>query len=66
MRGDGIVVDGSGNLVHSNNKLTAVVGLDNVAVVNTPDATLVVSRDHTEEIKKVVELLRKEGRDEVL
>ena len=66
VRGDGIVVDGSGNLIHSNNKLTAVVGLDNVAVVNTPDATLVVSRDHAEEIKKVVELLQKEGRDEVL
>lgn len=66
VRGDGIVMEGKGNLVYSVDKLTAVVGLDDVAVVNTPDATLVVSRDHAEEIKKVVELLQKEGRDEVL
>ncbi len=66
VRGDGIIVEGKGNLIYSTDKLTAVVGLDNVAVVNTPDATLVVSRDRAEEIKKVVDLLKKEGRDELL
>ncbi len=66
IRGDAIVVDAENSLIHSNSKLTAVIGLKNIVVVNTDDATLVVSRDRVEEVKKIVTLLKKSGRDEVL
>jgi mannose-1-phosphate guanylyltransferase / mannose-6-phosphate isomerase len=38
--------------------LTAVVGLENVVVVTTPDAVLVTSRDKAEDVKGLVESLR--------
>lgn len=66
VKGDVIVLDGENNLIHSNGKLTAVIGLDNVVIINTPDATLVVSRDKVEDVKELVNLLEESGREEVL
>lgn len=44
------------------NILTAVIGLDNVVVVTTPDAVLVSSRDKAEEVKALVEQLKAQNR----
>jgi len=66
VKGDVIVLDGGNNLIHSNGKLTAVIGIDNVVIINTPDATLVVSRDKVEDVKELVNLLEESGREEVL
>jgi mannose-1-phosphate guanylyltransferase/mannose-6-phosphate isomerase len=45
---------GTGNFVYSENALTAVVGVDNLVVVVTGDAALVVSRDRLDEVDEVV------------
>lgn len=66
IRGDTLVVDSENSLIHSDSRLTAVVGMENVVIVNTDDATLVVSRDRVEEVKRIVTLLEKSGRDEIL
>ena len=66
IKGDGMIIEGSNNLVHSNGRLTAVVGADNMVVINTKDATLVVHQDRVEEVKQLVEKLRIEGRTKVL
>ncbi|MGZ5398611.1 MAG: mannose-1-phosphate guanylyltransferase [Nocardioides sp.] len=50
----GLVVPGSGRVV-------AVVGLDDVVVVDTPDALLVTSREHAQRVKEVVAGLRGTG-----
>ena len=55
----GLVVPGSGRMV-------AVVGLDDVVVVDTPDALLVTTRDHAQRVKDVVAGLRDEGRDDLV
>ena len=47
-------------------KLLAVIGLDNVVVVETKDAVLVMSKDQAQDVKKIVETLKKEGRTEHL
>jgi len=52
----GLVVPGSGRLV-------AVVGLDDVVVVDTPDALLVTSRAHAQRVKDLVAGLRESGED---
>ena len=44
------------------NILTAVVGLENIVVVATPDAVLVSSRDKAEEVKALVEQLKAQNR----
>lgn len=50
--------------VRSEGLLTAVVGLDDVVVVTTDDAVLVASRDKAQDVKAVVERLKREGRSE--
>ena len=47
-------------------KLVAVVGLDDVIVVETPDALLVTRRDRAQQVGDVVKTLERQGRDELL
>lgn len=58
VQGNGYVFDGRNNYVRSNEFLTAVIGVDNMVVVSTGDAVMVVPRDRLDEIKPVVERLR--------
>ncbi len=51
--------------VHSPDKLAVVLGLNNVVVVDTPDALLVTSRDQVEQVKTVVDDLRSAERSEL-
>jgi len=62
--GDVITEDAKNCYIRSEGVLTAVVGLDDVVVVATDDAILVASRDKVQDIKKVVERLKKAGRPE--
>lgn len=50
----------------SDGRLIAAVGVENLVVVNTPDVTLVCDKDNTQDVKKIVEKLRAEGRIEYL
>ena len=54
----GIVAAGGGRLV-------AVVGLTDVVVVDTPDAVLVTTREHAQDVKKIVDELKVTGRAEL-
>ena len=62
--GDVMTEDAKNCYIRSEGVLTAVVGLDDVVVVATDDAILVASRDKVQDIKQVVERLKKEGRPE--
>ncbi len=55
----GIVVPGSGRMV-------AVIGLDDVVVVDTPDALLVTTRARAQEVKSVVAALKESGRTDLV
>ncbi len=67
IRGDAEVVDVRNSYVQSDGRrLVAVVGLEDVIVVDTPDAVLVVRRGQSQSVKKVVEALRKKGRQDLL
>jgi mannose-1-phosphate guanylyltransferase len=60
------VVDSSGVVVPASGRLVAVVGLDDVVVVDTPDAVLVMAKDRAQDVKSVVDALRAEGRTDLL
>lgn len=64
--GESVTLDAKNNLIYSPGKLTAVIGLDNILVVNTKDATLICSTDRGQDVKVIVEKLRKDGRKEYL
>ncbi len=53
--------DASGCTVFSPDRFTALLGVENLLVVDTPDALLVASRDRDQDVKKIVERLRREN-----
>ncbi len=59
------VILGSKNItVFSKNRLIACLGLENLIIVDTPDAILITRKDKSEDVKKVVEDLKKGNREE--
>ncbi|MCF1456669.1 MAG: mannose-1-phosphate guanylyltransferase/mannose-6-phosphate isomerase [Shewanella sp.] len=56
--GETTLVNAKQNLIYSPEKRTAVLGLDNVIVIDTKDALLVAAKDQVQDIKQVVEQLK--------
>jgi mannose-1-phosphate guanylyltransferase/mannose-6-phosphate isomerase len=63
-RGPVAVIDAKNNYVSSDGKLTTLVGAENLVVIVTDDAVLVADRERAEDLKKLVEKLRVEKREE--
>ena len=64
---DGHVAIASGdNYAWAPGKVVALVGVEGLIVVDTPDALLVATKEHAEEVKEVVDRLRREEREELL
>lgn len=64
--GEAILLDTRNSYVYSDSGLVAVVGLDDVVVVQDGNTTLVCKRDKTEDVKKIVEQLKADKRDNFL
>ncbi|MDT7835846.1 mannose-1-phosphate guanylyltransferase/mannose-6-phosphate isomerase [Aquabacterium sp. OR-4] len=62
--GDAIVKDSKNTLVHATSRLVSAVGLQDVIVVETPDAVLVADRSRSQEVKQIVNQLGAEQRGE--
>ena len=63
--GDTLTVDTHNSLLRSHERhLIATVGVDDLIVVTTPDATLVAHRDAAQDVKKIVDQLKSSGRSE--
>lgn len=62
--GDAIIKNGSNNLVHSRDSLTALLGVDDMIVIVTRDVVFVGSQSESETIKELVGDLKSEKRDE--
>jgi mannose-1-phosphate guanylyltransferase/mannose-6-phosphate isomerase len=63
--GDVIALDTKGSLIRSHERhLVATIGLEDIVVVTTPDATLVARRDASQDVKKIVDRLKAAGRTE--
>lgn len=62
--GDVVAEDIHGCYLHSTSRLVAAVGLDNIALVETKDAVLVAPLDRVQDVKSIVDTLRKSGREE--
>ncbi|WP_049621950.1 mannose-1-phosphate guanylyltransferase/mannose-6-phosphate isomerase [Frateuria defendens] len=63
--GDTLAVNTRNSLVRTHERhMVATVGVDDLIVVTTPDATLVAHRDAAQDVKKVVDQLKADGRSE--
>jgi mannose-1-phosphate guanylyltransferase len=64
LEGDVVSIGSRGNLVRAESRLVAVVGVENLVVVETKDAVLVADRARVQEVKEVVAALHAGGRAE--
>ena len=65
-QGDTLLQDCQDTFALSQNRLVACVGLENLIVVETADAVLVAHKNHTQDVKKIVDRLKNENRSEGL
>jgi len=66
-RGDHIAVETTDTMVFSrSDHLIATVGVDNLIVVDTPDAVLITTPERAEQVREVVRRLREEEREDKL
>jgi len=59
-------VDTSRTLVYGNRRLVATIGLSDLVVVDTDDALLICPRDRAQDVKQIVDRLRKDGKTQYL
>jgi mannose-1-phosphate guanylyltransferase len=65
-RGDVVSLDSKDNLLFAAGGAVAVVGISGLVVVQTEDAVLVIPRERSQEVKDLVEELRRRGRNDLL
>jgi len=63
-RGDVLLDGAQNNLVYAQSRLVAVLGVENLVVVETSDAVLISTREKSQRVKQLVERLREEQRSE--
>jgi mannose-1-phosphate guanylyltransferase len=66
LRGENIVIDSENCLLYSPDKLTALVGVRDLIVVETEDALLICRKDVDQKVKDIVQTLKKKGKKEYL
>ncbi|MGN0328156.1 MAG: mannose-1-phosphate guanylyltransferase [Lachnospira sp.] len=66
VNGNVVTVNTKNCVIEAQDKLIATVGLEDIVVVDTQDATLVCSKEHAGEIKQVLSSLRETGKTQYL
>ena len=61
--GDVIAVDSERTTICGGKRLIAAIGVEDIVIVDTDDVVLVCSKNHTQDVKKVITQLREAGRD---
>ena len=66
IKGDVITQDTINTYIHANDHMIATIGVQDLVIVDTPNATLISTKDKAQEVKKIVERLQEQGRVEQL
>jgi mannose-1-phosphate guanylyltransferase len=61
-----LTADATGNLVYADGRTVALVGVEDLVVVETDDAVFVCPRERAQDVKLIVQRLQQEGRTELL
>lgn len=64
--GETIGIDARRNYIYSPGKLTAVIGMNDILVINTSSATLICPLDRAQDVKEIVERLQKDKKTRFL
>lgn len=61
-----LLLDATNNLIHTDKRLVAVLGLHDYVVIDTPEILMVVPKNKSQDVKKFVEQLKAEGQKNYL
>lgn len=64
LKGDVIAHSTANTYIHSDHRLVATVGVSDLVIVETKDAVLVAHKDKVQDVKKIVERINADGRNE--
>ena len=64
IKGDVIAQDTTNTYINANHHMVATIGVDNLIVVDTPDATFIAKQDRAQEVKSIIETLQSNDRNE--
>jgi mannose-1-phosphate guanylyltransferase len=64
--GNVINIDSKGCIVEGSNKLVVTIGLEDLIIVDSEDATLVCNKSHAQKVKDVLQILKGKGKVEYL
>ena len=59
VEGEAVLVDTTGSLVFGDRRLVAAIGLEDMIIVDTEDALLVVPRSRAQDVRRVVDVLKR-------
>ena len=66
VHGNHIGVDTKNSVIYAKNKLIATIDVKNVVVDETDDTVLVCKKDRSQDVRKIVDILKEQGREEYL
>lgn len=64
--GDFLGIDTKNCITYSGKRLIATIGVEDLIVVETDDAVMVIDKSRAQDVKKIVDTLKEQGRDELL
>lgn len=66
LHGDALAIDAKDCVVHSENRLIAVLGAQDLIIIDGGDALLVCPRERVQDVRQIVEYLKSKGRDNLI
>ena len=64
--GDAFAINVKNSVIYSHSRTVAALDLDNVVIVETPDAVMVCSKDKAQNVKQIVDALKEQNREDLL
>ncbi len=64
--GDTVAINVKNSVIYSQSRIVTALDVENIVVVETPDAIMVCSKDKAQEVKQIVDLLKEKNRKELL
>jgi mannose-1-phosphate guanylyltransferase/mannose-6-phosphate isomerase len=64
IKGDVITQDTTNTFINADHHMVAAIGVDNLIIIDTPDATFIATQDKAQEVKSIVESLQASDRCE--
>jgi len=64
IQGDVFTEDTTNTYIHANHHMVVTIGVQDLVIVDTPNATLIATKDKAQEVKKIVERLQEQDREE--